>query len=197
MAKSLLATRYLIFVRSQELRDYNKQARKYGIGSALGYPGTRDSLPSRKQALKQYLPVFAGRENSLIIDHSQILHSYDVRGNAVTGFNSWSFLIQILFCCIPCQQINSKERYIFSCIRYSKRNKIYNLLEREAHAPRVTPTRITSLKRVRLFAVNLLSLVGVRFDVIALLFSREPLVSSRFGHISVWLDFLKASFRSR
>ena len=88
MAKSLLATRYLIFVRSQELRDYNKQARKYGIGSALGYPGTRDSLPSRKQALKQYLPVFAGRENSQIIDHSQILHSYDVRGNAVTGFNS-------------------------------------------------------------------------------------------------------------
>ena len=74
MAKSLLATRYLIFVRSQELRDYNKQARKYGIGSALGYPGTRDSLPPRKQALKQYLPVFAGRENSLIIDHSQILH---------------------------------------------------------------------------------------------------------------------------
>ena len=88
MAKSLLATRYLTFVRSQELRDYNKQARKYGIGSALGYPGTRDSLPPRKQVLKQYLPVFAGRENSLIIDHSQILHSYDVRGNAVTGFNS-------------------------------------------------------------------------------------------------------------
>ena len=196
MAKSLLATRYLTFVRSQELRDYNKQARKYGIGSALGDLGTRDSLPPRKQVLKQYLPVFAGRENSLIIDHSQILHSYDVRGNAVTGFNSWSFLIQILFCCIPCQQINSKL-YIFSCIRYSKRNKIYNLLEREAHAPRVTPTRITSLKRVRLFAVNLSSLVGVRFDVIALLFSREPLVSSRFGHISVWLDFFKASFRSR
>ena len=189
MAISLLAIRYLTFVRSQELRDYNKQARKYGIGSALGYPGTKDSLPPRKQALKQYLPVFAGRENSLIIHHSQILHSYDVRGNAVTGFNSWSFLIQILFCCIACRQINSKEQYIFCCIQYSKWSKIYNLLEREAHAPRVTPTRIASLKRVRLFAVNL--------SVIALLFSREPLVSSRFGHISVWLDFFKASFRSR
>ena len=93
MAKSLLATRYLTFVRSQELRDYNKQARKYGIGSALGYPGTRDSLPPRKQALKQSLSVFAGRENSLRIHHSQILHSYDVRGNAVTVFNSLSFLI--------------------------------------------------------------------------------------------------------
>ena len=88
MGKSLLAIRYLTFVRSQELRDYNKQTRKYGIGSALGYPGTRDSLPTRKQLLKQSLSVFAGRENSLIIYHSQILHSYDVRANAVTVFNS-------------------------------------------------------------------------------------------------------------
>ena len=106
------------------------------------------------------------------------------------------FLSKFFFVLLLVSRLTVKNN-IFSCIRYSKRNKIYNLLEREAHAPRVTPTRITSLKRVRLFAVNLSSLVGVRFDVIALLFSREPLVSSRFGHISVWLDFFKASFRSR
>ena len=75
MGKSLLAICYLTFVRSQELSDYDKQARKCGIVSSSGYPGARVSLPPRKEAPIQPLFVFAARENSLIIHHSQSLHT--------------------------------------------------------------------------------------------------------------------------
>lgn len=146
MAKSLLAIRYLTFVRSQELRDYNKQARKYGIGSALGYPGTRDSLPPRKKALKQYLSVFAGRENSLRTPRfCTVMTCVEMQSRFSTVE---VFLSKFFFVVLLVGRLTVKNNIFFSCIRYSKQSKIYNFVEREARAPRVTPTRIARLKRV-------------------------------------------------